>query len=353
MKYRLYLFLMVYALLFSGCQWDDEQTVWKTGGPLTVTEYTNAGDYNMILVPVPSGGVTFPVSVNDYDDSTSKIDNAYYMGETEVTIGLWYVIADWATYKKEGEKYRNIFFNKHKYYPLHEMEYSISDVNYIQTLIWCNAYTEWHNFQYGTDYVPVYVDETGKPVRSAIKPMNPDFFKNGSTPFSSETSRIRQLYNLLNDYLDANETMKGYLNNVETYGNGFRLPTPDEWELAARWEGYDDEGVLRFKSGALLSNPVDLWEGTKATMLPSTYFTKPKTYSNDLGLYEMSGNLREYVYYTTYILLMSAYDHPFAQTRGGSFLDNGTTLTISYKMYVDATSYNYYYGFRVARNADE
>jgi len=351
MKYFFYI-LIISTLLISGCDWDQEPTVWKTGEPLTVTEYNYPGNYKMILVPVPDAGVTFPVSVDAYDDNTSTIYDAYYIGETEVTIGLWYTVADWATNKKDGEKYKNIFFNKHKYYPLKEMDYPMNDVNFIQALIWCNAYTEWHNFQYGTNYTPVYVDENGKPVRNSINPMNPDFFKNGSEPFSNENSSIRQLYNMLNEYLDENKAMAGYLNNIETTGNGFRLPTPDEWELAARWEGYDSEGVLKFKSGATVSNTVIVWTGTQANMYLSTYVTKPGTYGNDLGLYEMSGNLREYVYYVTYMLLMKAYDHPFAQTRGGCFLDNGELLTISYRMYVDATSYNYYYGFRVARNKD-
>ena len=343
-------FLIFNVIIILSCDLPEDK-VWVQGSPLTINEY-NPDYHNMILVPVPTGGVTFPVGVDDFDDSTSTIYHEYYLGETTITVGLWYVVADWATNKKEGEKYRNIFFNKHKYFPITEMDFPINDINYIQAIIWCNAYTEWHNFVYGTYYTPVYIDETGKPIRNAINPMNPDYFKNGSGSFSYPNSRIRQLYNLLNDYLDLNKTMVDYLNNIETSGNGFRLPTPYEWELAARWKGYDNTGVLQFKSGDSLSNEVIIVSGVSSSMLPSVFLTKPKTFGNYLGIYEMSGNLREYVYHIEYILLMSAYDHPFAQTRGGSFLDNEHSLTISNKIYVDATSYNYYYGFRVARNID-
>ena len=191
-------------------------------------------------------------------------------------------------------------------------------------------------------------------------PINPDFLKRRD--MTGIPLMYKSFHRLRNEYLDANKAMTGYLNNIITSGNGFRLPTPDEWELAARWEGYNNEGILIFKNGDSLSNTTVVWTGTSANMIPSIYLTKPKTYSNILGLYEMSGNLREYVYDISYINIPSAYDAfgtvientpcPFAQTRGGSFLDNGVQLAISYKMYVDATSYNYFYGFRVAKNKD-
>lgn len=41
------------------------------------------------------------------------------------------------------------------------------------------------------------------------------------------------------DYSSYYPMMEKYLSNVELSGTGFRLPTPDEWELATRWRGTD------------------------------------------------------------------------------------------------------------------
>ena len=130
---NIYLLIIISIFLLSSCNMD--QTEWKTGESLTVTEYPYFDEYKMILIPVPEEGIAFPVSIEDFDDSMSYIENAYYLGETEITIGLWYIVAEWATYKKEGDRYTNITFNKHRYFPLEEMEYPVNDITYIQALI--------------------------------------------------------------------------------------------------------------------------------------------------------------------------------------------------------------------------
>jgi hypothetical protein len=53
------------------------------------------GVYNMIEVPVPQEGITFPIGTDD--DDTASVDSIYYLGETEVTFGLWQAVATWAT----------------------------------------------------------------------------------------------------------------------------------------------------------------------------------------------------------------------------------------------------------------
>jgi len=109
------------------------------------------------------------------DDDTATIDRAFYIGDSEVIIGLWYTVSHWATHEKDGERYNFIYFTKHPYYPIENFEYPMHDVTYIQILIWCNAYTEWYNEKNGTHLSPVYIDEYGNPIRTAMAPINPKY----------------------------------------------------------------------------------------------------------------------------------------------------------------------------------
>jgi hypothetical protein len=66
----------------------------------------------------------------------------------------------------------------------------------------------------------------------------------------------------------------------------------------------------------------------------------------------MSGNLREFVYSVIYVNLRGE-PYPFAQTKGGYFEDTYNDISIGGgNIYVDVAAYNYYYGFRVARDKE-
>lgn len=311
------------------------------------------GVYNMIEVPVPQGGITFPIGFND--DDTATIGNAYYIGETEITFGLWQAVAYWATFEKKNEKYDQICWKEHLYLTDNQQDFPICGVTYLQILVWCNAYTEWHNEKYKTNYTPVYVDETGRPIRTAKEPLPPTAFD----------------FRDLMAYIGYYSMMKEYLDNIEISGTGFRLPAPNEWELAARWRGTDavnsvtgaindinfSSQSIKFTKGNSVSSASDsisnLNECHKYAIFE--YNSKgnlslPKTkLSNALNIYDMSGNLREFVYHVEY-LNARGYDYPFAQTRGGYFEDTYSGISIGGGIYVDVAAYNYYYGFRIARS---
>jgi len=335
------------------------------------------GTYYLIEVPVPQGGISFPIGYDD--DNTATIDDAYFIGETTITFGLWQAVAYWATFEKNGGYYDYIYWSRRPYLPLPgnnkyeaihyppwgDMNYPIWGVTYLQVLVWCNAYTEWHNQRYGTNYTPVYKDGSGNPIRSAKEPYNPTYYN----------------FSELKKYLNNNPMMQEYIYNIETSGTGFRLPTPYEWELAARWRGNDDTNsvrgtingidfssqVLKFTKGNSTSGASDsvnnLNESNKYAVfeynsrspvqgygLPRYDLHLPKTkMPNALNIYDMSGNQREFVYYVRYFNLRGD-DYPFAQTRGGYFEDTYSSIAIGGSIYVDIAAYNYYYGFRVARN---
>jgi len=340
---------------------------------------TYPSDYKMIEVPVPQGGITFPIGYDD--DKTTTINNAFYLGETEVYFALYEQVAEWATNEKPGKKYTNIYFNKYPYTPK-DRNYPKSGATYLEILVWCNAYTEWYNAQYGANLTPVYTEISGEPIRNAHAQnlMSAEWVDIGNG-MSMHVSNVENGFAYYYKYIEYHKTMENYLLNIDTSGTGFRLPTPDEWELAARWRGDDSTNSVTETINGIdfSSKPIKFTKGNSASgaafyamNLDETnqyavfeYNTKnlkpSKTKKpNKLGFYDMSGNLREYVYHVEYVEIPSQYDvwgsvtakdyYPFAQTRGGFYEDINEPLSIGASIYVDATAYNYYYGFRVARN---
>lgn len=68
------------------------------------TENYTAGGVSFLMAYVP-GGLTFPTGVND--DGSATVDNAYRIGETEVTYELWDTVYTWATNAARGAKIYN------------------------------------------------------------------------------------------------------------------------------------------------------------------------------------------------------------------------------------------------------
>jgi len=341
---RISFFIIVVSLLVVGCKWSSDDDTFKKYNP---------GAYKMIEVPIPQGGLTTPIGF--WDETTAKIDNAFYLGETEVTFGLWQAVAYWATFDKKGESYNYIYWKNHSYLTSDHVDYPINGVTYIQALVWCNAYTEWHNERYKTKYSPVYVDETGKPIRTAKIPLPPTEYD----------------FRDLEAYIKYYPMMHNYFDNIQTTGNGFRLPTPFEWELAARWRGNDNTNTVTetVNDFDFASQLIKFTKGNSASGAPNDspneshkyavfdYNSKgkqnpflPKTrLPNALNIYDMSGNLREYTYYVVYQSLRGD-DYPFAVTKGGYFEDQRSWIASGGYILVDVAAYNYFYGVRLARN---
>ncbi len=118
----------------------------------------------------------------------------------------------------------------------------------------------------------------------------------------------------------------------ELSGLSFRFPTGPEWEFAARGgnksKGYTYSG----------SNTIDDVAWYYYNSSNDIHLVGQKL-PNELGLYDMSGNVSEWTSET-----YSDYNY---YIRGGDSYDNASYCTITYRSYDWYTNYNRYYGLRL------
>jgi len=135
--------------------------------------------------------------------------------------------------------------------------------------------------------------------------------------------------------------------------NGYRLPTEAEWEFAAIG-GTSSKGY-RF-SGSNNSAEVGWYDETTFYKGPQKIGTKAK---NELGIYDMTGNVWEwcYDYYSPYYYSNSAKENPINETstgykviRGGAWHYRAEYATVFTRDGPEASYTNYMYGFRLAKN---
>ena len=138
--------------------------------------------------------------------------------------------------------------------------------------------------------------------------------------------------------------------NAKT-GNQYRLPTEAEWEYAAR--GGSKSQDFKF-SGSNTIEDVAWYKGNSGSK------TQPvgKKSPNELGLYDMSGNVFEWCqdWYTNYSLIPNS-DNPVGPStglsrvrRGGSWFQNPVGCRVTDRDFYAPNTKFYDFGFRLARN---
>ena len=249
--------------------------------------------FNMHYVP---GGLTFPTDHDDKTIGTPTVADAYWIAETEATYQLWDKVKTWAT-TIPYEIYTFSLGGHLGSSNAGSYQQPVLVVTWRNAMIWCNALTEYYNYRNGTNYACVYCTDTTytTPIRSCD-----DIYPDAST-------------------IEPGKEDNPYINPA---AKGFRLPTSNEWELAARYKDGINWTPGNYASGATADYNDVAATAAVAVIRPQhdtgrTAVVKSKI-ANALGLYDMSGNAFEWCFDWH-----PDHKNEFRVSRGGSYIYTG------------------------------
>ncbi len=295
------------------------------------TYTVNSVDFRMAHVP----GKSF--FIGNFDNPTATVSNAYQIAETEVTYELWSTVYTWAT--SNGYTFANAGVqgggsggtNQHP----------VIVINWRSTIVWMNALTEYYNAQNGTSLTPVYYADASytTPIRDSRDGVYGSSLNSTAGSFD-------------NPYIYA--AIAGNTDMANNTADGFRLPTANEWELAARYidDANGDGDILdageyypgNYASGATADYNDATATGAVAWYISNsssfTHEVKTKT-ANALGLYDMSGNVSEWNF---------DWSSSFKMLRGGSWLNTAEILQVGLSAYNPPYVEHSFMGFRLSRS---
>ncbi len=235
------------------------------------TTYT-VGDVSFDMIYVPGGLTSIPTGTDD-NGGNHNIADGYMIGEIEVTYELWKTVYDWAisngyTFANTGRPGND--GTEGTAIPNDGSEDEpVTTLNWRDAMVWCNALTEYYNANNGSD---------------------PDWavvYKNGTT--------------IVRDSRDSNASQCDGV-TADSTADGFRLPSNNEWNAAARYQNgsiwtpgdHVSGGSDGYSTGSDISD-IDTYAVYDGNSSSSTAAVKSKT-ANQLNIYDMSGNVHEWCF---------------------------------------------------------
>jgi formylglycine-generating enzyme required for sulfatase activity len=273
------------------------------------------------FVQVGQAGVMYDVPIRS-DNTLTSVLGGFLIGKTEVTYGEWYDVRLWA--EKNGYTFANTGREGNDgtdgVAPTSSRNEPVTMISWRDVVVWSNAKSE----------------------------------KEGLTPVYVSSDR-EILKNAKSESVD---------NAVQRSANGYRLPTDNEWEMAARWLGTTApttgslareriatrvNGVMHYWTpGNYASGAVEdvnsasenarvawYWDNSSS---PNGTKEVGKKAPNALGMFDVSGNVWEFTYDKA--------------IRGGSWYGGSADLPVSFVIpYPPARTYGNV-GFRLSRTVN-
>ena len=222
------------------------------------------------IAPLLTRRVDIPELIMESTGKTRKSEiNSFYIADTETTKRKWREVYDWAISNERGEKKYKYIIDINK--EIENSEKPMDYADYHDVIVWCNAISEKEGLS------PVYL------------------IKDSKTPIRDSTS-VWLLNNKNQLIIDEN-------------ANGYRLPTPKEWEVAAYYEFFnqsphDGSYMIFIKDYPFEYNSIyDNYNLVLDTSCSKNVFNDSVYYDKDnkrepsfRGLYDMVGNVAEYVF---------------------------------------------------------